>query len=84
MFVARDDQDRLTLYIWPEIDLAKTGDLQGDVASNVALFTRELETMVRSYPDQWNWLGFHRNGRRPRSEMVKSKTADADPRDLSF
>jgi KDO2-lipid IV(A) lauroyltransferase len=84
MFVARDDQDRLTLYIWPEIDLAKTGDLQGDVASNVALFTRELETMVRSYPDQWNWLGFHRNGRRPRSEMVKSKTAGPDPRDLSF
>lgn len=75
VFVTRDQEDRLTLHIGAEIDLIKTGDLQQDVAANASLFTGHLEAMVRRYPDQWNWLGFHRNGRRPRSEMVKKKTA---------
>lgn len=83
-FVTRDHEDRLTLHIGAEIELIKTGDLQAELAANAALFTGRLEAMVRRYPDQWNWLGFHRNGRRPRSEMVKSKTAGPDPRDLSF
>ena len=53
MFVTRDAEDRLTLRISPEIDLVKTGDLQEDVAANLALFIRHLEDMVRRYPDQW-------------------------------
>ncbi len=63
MFVTRDGCDRLTLRIFPEIELTRTGDPQSDVAVNTALFTRQLEVMVRRYPDQWNWLGFHKNGR---------------------
>lgn len=85
IFVTRDHEDHLTLHIGAEIDLIKTGDLQEDVAANVSLFTGHLEAMVRRYPDQWNWMGFHRNGRRPRSEMVKSKSAGAaEQGDLSF
>ena len=53
MYVTRDGEDRLTLRISPEIDVVKTGDLQEDVAANLALFTRHLEDMVRRYPDQW-------------------------------
>jgi hypothetical protein len=53
MCVTRDPDDRLTLHISPEIDLVRTGDLQEDVAANLALFTRHLEEMVRRYPDQW-------------------------------
>ena len=53
MLVTRDAEDRLTLRISSEIDLVKTGDLQEDVAANLALFTRHLEGMVRRYPDQW-------------------------------
>ncbi|HEY7168647.1 MAG TPA: lysophospholipid acyltransferase family protein [Candidatus Binatia bacterium] len=53
MFVTRDAEDRLTLHIRPEMDLVKTGDLQEDVAANLALFTRHLEEVVRRYPDQW-------------------------------
>jgi len=53
MCVTRDGEDRLTLHISPEIDLVMTGDLQEDVAANLALFTRHLEEMVRRYPDQW-------------------------------
>jgi Kdo2-lipid IVA lauroyltransferase/acyltransferase len=56
MFVTRDAEDRLTLRISSEIDLVKTGDLQEDVAANLALFTRHLEGMVRCYPDQWSQL----------------------------
>jgi Kdo2-lipid IVA lauroyltransferase/acyltransferase len=53
MYVTRDTEDRLSLRISPEIDVVQTGDLQGDVAANLALFTRHLEDMVRRYPDQW-------------------------------
>ena len=70
-FVTRDHEDRLTLRIGEEVRLVKTGDLQKDVAANASLFAGHLEAMVRRYPDQWNWLGFHRNGRTPRSEIGK-------------
>jgi len=83
-FLTRDHEDRLTLHIGAEIDLIKTGNLQQDVGANASLFTSHLEAMVRRYPDQWNWLGFHRNGRRPRSEMVKKKKAAPDQQDSSF
>ena len=77
-FVTRDDKDHLTLHIGAEIELIKTGDLQADVAANASLFVSHLEAMVRRYPDQWNWLGFHRNGRRPRAQMVKSQPTSPD------
>ena len=64
MFLARDHRDRLTLQIGPEMKLIKTGNLQEDVAENVKLFTCQLENMVRRYPDQWNWLGFPKDGTR--------------------
>ena len=84
-FVTRDHEDHLTLHIGAEIDLIKTGDLQEDVGANASLFTSHLEAMVRRFPDQWNWLGFHRNGRRLRSEIVKSNTAGAaEQGDLPF
>ncbi len=78
MFATRDDEDHLTLHIRPEIDLIKTGGLQGDVTANVALFTRQLEDMIRRYPDQWNWLGFNRNGRIPRSEIGRFQPTHLD------
>ncbi len=78
-FVTRDHEDHLTLHIGAEIPLTKTGDLQEDIAANASLFAGHLEAMVRRYPDQWNWLGFHRNGRRARSEIGQSKTTGADP-----
>jgi len=78
IFSTRDAEDHLILRIGQEIDLIRTGDMQGDVTANVTLFTRHLEAAIRRYPEQWNWLGFHRNGRISRSEMVKPKSAAAD------
>lgn len=69
MFVTRGSSGKLTLSIGPQIELIEGGDLEESVAANTALFTRHLEAMVRRYPDQWNWLGFSRNGRKPRASM---------------
>jgi KDO2-lipid IV(A) lauroyltransferase len=66
MFATRDDQGRLTLSIGPRIELIDRGDREQNVAANTALFTQHLEAAVRRYPDQWNWLGFYRDGREPR------------------
>ena len=78
MFVTRDRHDRLTLRIKPEITLAKTGDPQEDVARNLIVFTRELESMVRRYPEQWNWLGFPKDGKgQPLAETI-SRPVDPD------
>ncbi len=76
MFVTRDVKDRLTLHIEPEIELKLTGDREHDVAANTVLFTRHLEAMIRSYPDQWNWIGFQRDGGKPRR---RSKSRPAGP-----
>ena len=72
MFVTRDAEDRLTLRISSEIDLVKTGDLQEDVAANLALFTRHLEGMVRRYPDQWCRL----SPQRPQSKNLRPMFPD--------
>ena len=85
MFMIRDRSDRLTLYIGPELDLVQSGDLQQDVNTNVTLFSRRLEEMVRRYPDQWNWLGFRANGERPnrRVAFAKPKVSDDQPKKTS-
>jgi KDO2-lipid IV(A) lauroyltransferase len=72
MLVTRDAEDRLTLRISSEINLVKTGDLQEDVAANLALFIRHLEGMVRRYPDQWCRLS--RKG--PQSKDVRPMFPD--------
>ena len=72
MCVTRDAEDRLTLHISPEIDLVRTGDLQEDVAANLALVSHHLEEMVRRYPDQWCRLS--RKG--PQSEDVQPMFRD--------
>lgn len=81
MFVTRDPADQLTLHIRPEIDLVRTGDLQEEVTQNVVLFARQLEAMVRRYPDQWNWLGFRENGNRLRRKVALSKDTSTSQQD---
>ena len=82
MFLTRDSRDRLTLHIEPEIELIESNELEDDVAANTVLFTRHLEAMVRRYPDQWNWLGFHRDGAKPRAGRRKSRPAQPASRDV--
>jgi KDO2-lipid IV(A) lauroyltransferase len=80
MFMIRDATGLLTLHIEPELNLTQEGNLQEVVAANVALFSRTLETMVRRYPEQWNWLGFSENGERPRRKAALSKSQSSTSR----
>jgi lauroyl/myristoyl acyltransferase len=68
--------DRLTLYIEPEIELSRSDGLEDDVAANTVLFTRVIEEMIRRHPDQWNWLGFQRDGLRARKRRKISGAKD--------
>jgi len=69
MFAIREQDGSLVLSIGAEIEPLRHDDLDKSVLATTAVFTKELERAIRSYPDQWNWLGFPRNGRVPRSEI---------------
>ncbi|HUK40147.1 MAG TPA: lysophospholipid acyltransferase family protein [Candidatus Acidoferrales bacterium] len=69
VFATRQPDGSLTLSIGPEIEPVPDDDLEQSVAATTALYTRHIEEVIYRYPDQWNWLGFPRNGRIPRSEI---------------
>jgi Kdo2-lipid IVA lauroyltransferase/acyltransferase len=69
----------LGLLIEPEIAPVRLDDLEKSVAATTQLFTRQLENAIRRFPEQWNWLGFPRTARIPRSKQQRStlQTPDA-------
>lgn len=40
----------------PMIELARTGDEEGDIRENTARFTRVVEDYIRRHSDQWLWV----------------------------
>jgi Kdo2-lipid IVA lauroyltransferase/acyltransferase len=56
MFGLRLRAGRHKIVIKPELELIRTGDKTRDIEDNTALFTRTIEDMVRSHPDQWLWM----------------------------
>ena len=40
----------------PAVELTRTGDDERDIRENTARFTRVVEDVVRSHPDQWLWV----------------------------
>jgi len=72
MFSTWRPDGSLCLLIEPEISPIRLEDLEKSVAATTALFTRQLESAIRRYPEQWNWLGFPRAARVPRSEDQKA------------
>lgn len=56
VYLIRDSSGKLRLMIEPEIDLLRSGSIKADVTENTLRITRWLERVVRSYPDQWNWM----------------------------
>ena len=60
-YLVRDYGGELQLVIEPEIDLKRNGSLPGDIEENTHQINHHLETLIRRYPDQWNWLTVRMN-----------------------
>jgi Kdo2-lipid IVA lauroyltransferase/acyltransferase len=73
MFATRRADGSLVLAIGPEIKPVETAQPEGSVGATTALYTRHLEEAIRRHPDQWNWLGFPRNGKLSREEDARRK-----------
>ena len=78
MFATRQHDGSVVLSIGPEIEPVQDDDVEQSVAATTALYTRHLEEAIRRYPDQWNWLGFPRDGRVPRSEIGRPESPPGD------
>lgn len=72
MFATRRDDGSLVLSIGPPIEPIRHEQLEESVVATTALFTRHLEEAIRRHPEQWNWIGFPRNGTGPRSNTWRS------------
>ena len=59
VYMIREPSGRLTLMIEPEMELARSGEVQSDLRENTLRLTQWLEWTVRAYPDQWNWMNVH-------------------------
>jgi KDO2-lipid IV(A) lauroyltransferase len=40
----------------PPVELTRTGDAERDIIENTQKFTKVIEEIIRSYPDQWVWI----------------------------
>jgi KDO2-lipid IV(A) lauroyltransferase len=55
----RDRDNRLRLFIEPELELMREQRNKSDIRENTLRITQWLERTVRAYPDQWNWMNIH-------------------------
>lgn len=56
MYLVRNYQGDMNLIIEPEMEMTRRGDLLDDIESNTRRMIFFLESLIRKYPDQWNWL----------------------------
>ncbi|HZD40013.1 MAG TPA: lysophospholipid acyltransferase family protein [Terriglobales bacterium] len=72
MFAIRRADGSLVLSIEPPVEPIQNEQLEESVVATTALYTHHLEQAIRRYPDQWNWLGFPRNGKAPRHHSARA------------
>jgi KDO2-lipid IV(A) lauroyltransferase len=56
LFCLRLGNGRYRIVIQPEVELQRNGDKTKEVENNTAAFTRVIEDMIRTYPEQWLWI----------------------------
>lgn len=71
MYLIRNYQGGLHLTIEPEIPLITNAKIVENVASSTEQIVRHLESLIRRYPDQWNWLTVRMKRVRPLAEQPK-------------
>lgn len=54
--IIREGKYRHRLVYGEELVLHKTGNMEKDILSNTEMFTNNLESYIRKYPDQWFWM----------------------------
>jgi KDO2-lipid IV(A) lauroyltransferase len=54
----------------PAIEPVSTGDRQRDVLETTAIYTAEIEKIIRQYPDQWLWIHRRWKTRPPGEESI--------------
>jgi KDO2-lipid IV(A) lauroyltransferase len=64
VYLIRNYQGELELVIDPEIHLSRNGNLTSDIICNTRRIIVFLESLVRRYPDQWNWVTVRLGGER--------------------
>ncbi|MCK4271345.1 lysophospholipid acyltransferase family protein [bacterium] len=70
-FVIRQPRGPNRLVIDPPMEIPRTGDREADLLAILQIYTRRLESYVKTYPDQWFWP--HRRWKtRPPSETLSS------------
>lgn len=76
MYLVRHYSGQMNLIIEPKIELRRSGSLGEDIANNTRRVVLLLESLIRKYPDQWNWLtarlNKHHAGQKPDSNTVES------------
>jgi Kdo2-lipid IVA lauroyltransferase/acyltransferase len=65
MYLVRNYAGKMNLIIEPEIELVRSGSLGEDIANNTRRIVLFLESLIRKYPDQWNWLTVRLNRYHP-------------------
>jgi KDO2-lipid IV(A) lauroyltransferase len=75
MFATRRRRGEIVLSVSPPLAPIVRDDIEESVVATTAHYTRCLESAIREYPDQWNWLGLPRH----RSKVSR---VDEAPRQL--
>ena len=78
-YLVREPTGRLKLVIEPEIEVMRMGGVQADVRENTLRITQWLERVVRSYPDQWNWMNIRWQESQPGPLVEKKQEAKGFP-----
>ena len=61
-YTQRGKDNRHTVVLEGPLSLIRTGNIENDITSNTALFTKKIENVILQHPEQWVWM--HRRWRR--------------------
>jgi len=75
IFIIREMDDTHTIVIEPEMEVNLSGDQDRDVYLITDQFTRIIESYVRRYPSQWQWISDRWREKPPR-KRVRIKRRD--------
>ena len=73
IYLVRDKSRGLKMIVEPELELIRTDKGKDGVRENTLRITRWLETTVRAYPEQWNWMNIHWQGDQDHDPVAKDQ-----------